>query len=176
MKKCVTFVALIAASLSPSLALAATASSSMTVSTTVVQSCKVVAVTNLNFGQYLPATTNATQNRDTTNTVQVSCVAGSTGVSIALDQGQNATSSSTCASPQRRMSSTAGDFLSYAIYSDASRTLPYGCSAGVNTKDFAANAFTSTDAVTVTQYGRIPAGQDPKKDSYTDTVGVTVTF
>lgn len=176
MNKCVTLVALIAASLSPSLALAATASSSMTVSTTVIQSCKIVSVTNLTFGQYLPATTNASQPLDSTNSVQVSCVAGSTGVSIALDQGQHATSSSTCTAPQRRMSSSKGDFLSYSIYSDASRTLPYGCASGVNTKDFAANAFTSTDAVTVTQYGRIPAGQDPNKESYTDTVGVTVTF
>lgn len=176
MKNCVTFVALIAASLSPSLAFAATASSSMTVSTTVVQSCKIVSVTNLTFGQYLPTTTNASQPLDSTNSVQVSCVAGSTGVSIALDQGQNATSSSTCDSPQRRMASASGDFLSYQIFSNSTRTLPYGCSAGVNTKDFAANAFTSTDAVTVTQYGRIPAGQDPKKASYTDTVGVTVTF
>ena len=156
---------------------AATQSSSVTVTTTVAQSCQIVSTTNLNFGVYTPAGVNDYTPLDATNTVQVRCVAQSSGVQLAFDQGQHADASSTCDAPLRRMLGTTGDYLNYHIFADAARTIPYGCSAGVNTKNFNSSEFTSAaNPVTVTQYGRIPAGQDPFKTTYSDVVGVTVSF
>lgn len=155
---------------------AATASTSMTVTTTVIQSCKINSVSNMAFGLYSPFN-NATIPLDTTNTLSVSCVAGSTGVSIAFDEGLNKSSGSTCSVPLRRLTNaTNSDYLSYDIYLDASRTQVQGCASGINTRDFTSSYFTSTSPVTLTQYGRIFAGQDPKNGAYTDTVNVTVSF
>lgn len=156
--------------------MAATATSTMTVTTNVVQACRIAATTNLAFGTYDPTSVNRTTALNATNTVSVSCVAQSTGVELAFDEGQSKESTSTCQAPARRMSAGNGNFLKYNLYQDASRTLTWGCAAGANTKAFAASAFPNTDPVTVTQYGTIPAGQDILKGSYSDTVGVTVSF
>lgn len=170
--------ALIALALIPfsSSVMAATATSTMTVSTNVVQACRIASTTNLSFGTYDPTSANRLTALNATNTVAISCVAQSTGVELAFDEGLNKDASSTCQAPVRRMTNADGSFLKYNLYQNSSRNLVWGCASGANTKAFTSASFPNTDAVSVTQYGTIPAGQDIVKGAYTDTVGVTVSF
>lgn len=144
------------------------------VTANVASSC-IVNATDIAFGAYDPADANATAPLDATGTVSVRCTRGTSTAVAALNQGANPTSDSTCASPSRQMNGGGTERLRYDIYRDASRAEVWGCDPTSNVQPIP--TFTSSlIPVTLTTYGRIPAGQDAAIGSYTDTVQVSVTF
>lgn len=132
-----------------------------TVTATAVSSCTVTATT-LDFG----ATGVLAGNVDATNAVSVLCPAG-TPYTVALDGGLSG-----AADPTQRKMVKGSEQITYGIYRDAARTLPWGSTVGVDTQ-----AGTGTGAVqTYTGYGRVPAQVTPSPGAYTDTIVVTVNF
>ncbi len=145
---------------------------SFNVTASVARSCNITGTSDVAFGAYDPADANFSSPLDASGSVTVRCTKNTT-YDIALGQGANAASGSTCAAPLRRMASGT-ERLAYGLFSDAGRTTAWGCDAS--------NDVTRTETVgpsspdTVTVYGRIPAGQDVADGSYSDTVTVTVSF
>lgn len=148
-------------------ALAATATSNMSVSATVTNNCTISAGA-LAFGSYGIDNVNGT-DLDANATITLQCTSGASTV-VTLGQGLHATGSSTDATPDRRMQSGT-DFLSYSLY----RLPDY---TGQWSND-AANGLAYTGqgtSSTVTVYGRVPGSQNVPAGSYTDTVVATITF
>lgn len=149
-------------------------SGSFTVTANVANSCVITATPTLAFGSYDPTDANNTAALDGQSSISVRCTRG-TVATVALAQGGNPATGSTCAAPLRQMASGA-ERLRYDLYQNTARTTVWGCQtgAGANTQ-----GFTSTSSLTPTTlqtYGRVPAGQDVPAGSYTDTVQVNVTF
>lgn len=123
-----------------------------------------VAATNLDFGSrgILDTATIAS------NTVSVTCTSGA-GYTISLSGGDTGATDPT----QRLMSDVADtEFITYGIYRDAARTLPWGSTIGTNT---AAGTGTGS-AQAYTAYGHVPTQTTPSAQTYTDTIVVTVTY
>lgn len=144
------------------------------VTANVAGSCVITATPTLAFGAYDPTEVNNTTALDGQSSISVRCTRG-TVATVALGQGGNPATGSTCVAPLRQMASGA-ERLRYDIYQTAARTTVWGCQtgAGANTQ-----GFTSTSSLTPTvlqTFGRIPAGQDVPTGSFSDTVQVTVTF
>jgi len=154
-RKAVSFILPILA-LAAGPAVAATATTTFTVSATVVAACSVSA-TSLAFGSYTGA-----GNVDQTSTISVTCSNG-TDYSVALNDGANASGST------RQMTAGGSNYLTYQMYSDAARTTVWNAAAPVTGTGNGA-------AQSLTVYGRIPSGQSVAAGSYSDTVQVTVTY
>ncbi len=144
----------------------------LNVTASVAKSCSITGTSNVAFGAYDPADTNFATPLDASGNVTVRCTKNTT-YDIALGQGANAASGSTCVAPLRQMAS-GGERLSYNLYSNAARTSVWGCDASNDVTNTETVGPSSPDTITV--YGRIPAGQDVADGSYSDTVTVTVTF
>lgn len=141
---------------------AANVQTTFQVTATVVPACTVSAST-LAFGVYDPTSASPT---DAATNVGVTCTNG-TAYDVGLDAGAGA--GATIAA--RKMTHSA-DTLSYALYTDASRTALWGDTIGVN-----AVAGTGSGALqSLSVYGRIGAHQTAPAGAYTDTITVTVTF
>lgn len=141
---------------------AATATTSFSVTATVLAACSVNA-TNLAFGNYNPAQVAVTNGQ---NTVTVTCTSGTTyNVGLDLGVGSGATLAA------RRMTSGANT-LNYNLYSNASRTTVWGNTIGTNTVAGTGNGV----AQPLTVYGSIPAEQYVPAGNYLDTINVTVTY
>lgn len=145
--------------------------STFDVTANVVGSCVITDTQDIDFGAYDPADTHLTANLDASGSVTVRCVRG-TAVTVALDQGTNPGTGSSCAAPLRQMIDGT-EALGYGLFRDAARTQPWGCDTG-NTQQFTAAAPSAPTVLTT--YGRIPGGQDVAAGEYTDTVTVNVTF
>lgn len=160
MKKLLGLLVLIVL-LAPPAVLAGTATANLQVTVTVDAACGVT--TNpLTFPDYNPVGTNATIPDDGTGFVVLQC---STGLSahIGLDRGLNT----------GRMQDQLNNFVSYALYQDANRTITWGNTSG--------SWVTSPPALNTipqifTVYGRIPPGQTSPSGAYSDTVVATVNF
>lgn len=162
--------ALVAMSSLGSTAYAATANSNLAVSASVTANCTIDASAGLAFGTYDPVVTNASTDLTGQGSIDTTCTNGA-AVTVTLGQGSNADVASTDDLPVRRMLSGASDYLSYQLYSEASRTTVWG-----NT-DITGAAVTGTGAaVSTTVYGLVGAGQNVPSGSYSDTVVATVTF
>ena len=144
-------------------AFAGTATGSMLVQATVLESCTVVATPML-FGAL---TDVGSANVNSTATLTLACTPNA-DFDIAMNDGTNASSG------QRRLKHSANaEFLNYNLYIDAGRSQPWGNTAGTNTKPGTAPLGTSVHTV----YGQIPAGvAGVSAGAYADTVTVTVTF
>lgn len=142
---------------------AATATTNFTVSATVVASCSVTA-TNLGFGTYTPSTASP---NTANSTVKVTCTTG-TPYTISLDGGTVSGSVT-----GRNMSDGASHLLSYALYTTSSYGTIWGDGSG---STGTVGATGNGSAQTQTVYGSIPAGQFVTPASYSDQVGVTVTY
>lgn len=141
---------------------AATATSTMAVSTTVLTACLVTA-TPLAFGSYDIAGSAV----NVSSTVGVTCT-GSSSYTIALGTGGG--SGATFAS---RKMSFGSNTLNYSIYTDATRTTVWGDgTAGTST----VSGTGSLGLVTHTAYGSIPASQSANAGLYTDSVSVTLNY
>lgn len=145
---------------------------SFQVTANVPKSCQIQSTAPIAFGSYDSLAASAL---DAAGSVVIRCSASVTNVYTTLDQGANAGTGSTDASPVRRMKGGSGsEFLSYQIYSDAARAVVWGNTATTG-KNIAGPTVGGQDITHVT-YGRVPAGQQVGSGNYADTVGVTVTF
>lgn len=163
MRKQMMFVALLG---SVSAASAGTSTSNLAVSATVSSTCSISAG-SLAFGAYDPV---AGTQVDGTATVSVNCTKGA-AAKITLGQGSHAAVGSTDIVPVRRMSDGT-NHLSYALFSDASRTTLWANTAATGVNYNAASSATQQ----ITVYGRISSAQDIPAGSYADTVVATITF
>lgn len=145
-------------------AFAQTATANLNVSATVNSSCTVT-TTAVAFGVYDPIVTNASAPLDATGTVVVTCTKGA-GSRIDLNTGSNASGS------VRRMAG-GGDFLTYELYQDTTRTTVWGSGSGAGQTITGAP---SKAPRTFTVFGRVPAGQDVVAGAYADTVVATINF
>lgn len=140
----------------------ATASTTLSVSATVLTDCIVVA-TPLAFGGYDPTSQT---DLDATASVSVTCTLAAP-FNIGLDAGTGAGANVTV----RKMTAASGT-LNYGIYQNSARSVVLGNTIGVDT---IANVGTGILQL-FNVYGRIPSGQAAQADAYSDTVTVTVTF
>lgn len=148
-------------------AAAATVTTTFTVSATVLSSC-LVSATNLAFGSYDPG---AATDNDATSIVTVTCTL-LVPYHIQLNEGLNSVGSSVTA---RRMKGPgASDYLNYALYRDAGRTLNWGKTDDIDTVNgVGAGILLPADH---TVYGRITKNQDVNTGAYSDTITVTVSY
>jgi spore coat protein U-like protein len=145
-------------------AFAQTATANLGVSATVTANCSIT-TTAVAFGSYDPIVTHAASPLDGTGSVVVTCTKGA-GTRIDLGLGGNASGST------RRMAG-GGDFLTYELYQNSTRTTVWGSGAAAGMTIVAAP---SKAARTFTVYGRVAAGQDVSAASYADTVVATINF
>lgn len=113
---------------------------------------------------------------DTDSTVIVTCSrdGGPQNITVSITIGPGAYGGTTTS--RKMKMNGGGDLLGYNLFKDAGRTVVWGEVSGLD-------AFTQTLAVpnkssaqlTATIFGRMPAGQEVSKGSYSDTVFVTVT-
>jgi spore coat protein U-like protein len=123
---------------------------------------------NVALGNYTGASvagTNASQ--------AVYCTAG-TVVNVALDQGQNAQSGSTCAVPLRRMKGPNGSFMAYTIYTNSRANTVWGCTTPNDVGGTGQGILVKANVPV--PYVMANAGQDLPAGSYTDTVTMIVTY
>jgi spore coat protein U-like protein len=164
----------------PAITLAATATSPITVSASVSQTCSITTSNQLAFGTYDPLTTNATAALYATGTLSVACSkSSSTNLTIGLGDGANATSG------QRAMlgGGTLPSKLNYNLFQPPSNTPGAACGtpgtiAWTNTGTglFTIGAPPSKVARLYNVCGQIPGGQDVQVDTYLDTVIATINF
>lgn len=130
------------------------------ITASVITNC-TIGTFSLAFGSYDPAATAA----DTaTSTIDVRCTKGTTGVSVTLDNGANAS--------RRMLSATTSDYLDYEIFSDAGYTSTWPSATPGVTATFA-----SAVVQTLNVYGRIPAHEAAGVAAdYRDTVIATVNW
>lgn len=135
--------------------------------------CRLMSGDTLAFGTYdvLAAAPN-----DTLVNVEVTCErdGGPATVTLTLALGPGTNGSSVSA---RRMARTGGgDWLSYGLYREVSRTNIWGFSTGVDTVSRTLTVPNKqTASATFTIYGRIPVAQNAMVGSYSDAVQITVT-
>jgi spore coat protein U-like protein len=128
---------------------------------TVVSSCNV-STTNMNFG----TASVLAGNVDATSTVDVQCNNALPYV-VALGTGNSGATDPT----QRKMASGANQ-ITYGLYRDSARSLPWGSTTGSNT----AGGIGSGSSQGITVYGRVPAQTTPKPATYQDTIIATITY
>jgi spore coat protein U-like protein len=138
-----------------------TTSTSFSATATVTSSCNV-STTGLSFG----STGVLSGNTDGQATLSIQC-SSSLPYTISLDGGSTGATDPT----QRKMSVT-GASVTYGLYRDAARTLPWGSTVGTNTASGTGSGVTQTQTV----YGRVAPQTTPKPGSYTDSVIVTVGY
>lgn len=152
-------------------ALAGTASSTFQVTANVTTNCQITNTSGIAFS-YDPIVANATTAATASGTVSALCTKGDV-VTVALDQGLNAASGSTCVAPARQMVSSGGSKLAYSLYQNSSDSTVWGCDT---TNEYSYTSASGLTAQSLSVYGVAPAGQDIPSGSYADTVTVTVTF
>jgi spore coat protein U-like protein len=139
---------------------AGSATSTVAVSASVPASCTISAGT-LAFSTYDPLSAS---NLDAAGSLSIACAKG-TAYEVLLGNGGNYSSG-------RRMSDGSGSFLGYEVYSNAGRTTVFGGTTGNGVGATAS----SKNAVSISLYGRITAGQDVATGSYSDSVQSTINF
>ncbi len=144
---------------------AATATSSFTVTGTVVANC-TISTGGISF-TYDPVSANASTNALATGTVTVACTKGS-APSIGLNAGLNAGLAST--GPRAMRLGATSNYLGYDIYWPGTTT------SWTAAAPFVPSAPASKAARTFNMDGVAFSGQDVAVGSYTDTVTATVNF
>ena len=142
---------------------AATATTTMAVTATVLTSCLVTA-TPLVFGNYDP--NSATANAATSTTTTTCTGASSYTLSMNVGSGTGATFAS------RKMTFGAST-LNYSVYTTAAHTTVWGDGTGGTSQVTGTGLLGS---VSNTVYGLIPAGQAPNAGAYTDSITVTLSY
>jgi spore coat protein U-like protein len=138
-----------------------TTSTSFSATATVLSTCSVSATT-VNFG----SSGVLTGNRDAQGTLSIQC-SPSLPYTISLNGGNSGATDPT----QRRMSFSSAT-LTYGLYRDTARTLPWGSTIGTNTTSGTGTGVTQTQTV----YGRVATQTTPAPGTYTDSVIVTVGY
>lgn len=135
--------------------------STFQVTGTVTARCSVSA-TNLIF----PSQSVINALVDAQSNIFVTCTT-SAPYWIGLDGGTTAATN-----PTLRKMSLGGQTITYGLYRDAARSLPWGATQGTNTASGTGSAISTTFPV----YGRIPVQTTPAPGTYQDTVVVTVNY
>jgi spore coat protein U-like protein len=124
-------------------------------------SCSIQA-SSVAFGAYNVFNSSPT---DSTGTITYNCGASINGnITIELSKGQ--------ASAYPRQMANGSERLNYNLFRDASRLLIWGTASD----SYSLGNPPKNQDVTVTIYGRIPALQDVKAGSYSDTISATINF
>jgi spore coat protein U-like protein len=120
---------------------------------------------NINFGEY-PSLNSTVDGRSFGtgggSSFGLQCTTG-TNYTVALDEGANPQGT------QRRMANN-GNFITYNLYQDAGRTVPWGA----GTSALAGVGDGNNQEVVV--FARVPAQTTPAAGTYLDTVQVTVSW
>ena len=138
--------------------------------------CVFSTTSALAFPAYAPIGKNKQEDLDASSTVAVRCTAGLGGVALQINAGTTADASCTgdISRSLRRGGNSTTDLLTYELYQDAERTLPWGCD---ETTQKSLETFSdSTVDVVHTLYGRVPAGQFAQPGSYSDTIQYKIIF
>lgn len=140
---------------------------SFAVTTRVISSCTVDSFT-LNFGSYDPVSTNRTTPLNATTSIVAYCTKD-TSATISLSDGLNPSGG------MRRMSGPLGEFLTYDVYLDSGHSNIWN---SVNTVSATSTSKTVPlgGPAGVPGYGQVPAAQNVRPGSYTDTVVATVNY
>jgi len=127
----------------------------------ILASCNVSA-TDLNFG----SSGSLSANVNTTNVISVNCSSG-TPYSLSLDGGLTG-----AINPELRQMTFGANQITYGIYQNPARTIPWGNSIGINTVSSVGTGLTQS----FTAYGQVPPQVTPPTGVYNDTIIVTVTY
>ena len=163
-----TILPIVAAAMFASNVQAETASSTIHISTTVVENC-VISTTGLSFGTYDPIIANAADPLTGTGLVAVSCTEG-TEATLMLMQGEYG-KSTRAGETVHVMSEDTGNQISYALYSDAGRTTLWG-----GTEETGVHYIGTGRSSELVVYGSIDPGQNLPDGSYSAVVLATVNF
>jgi spore coat protein U-like protein len=163
MRRLLTVLAATIAAGMPCIAHAATATGTLAVSVTVVNSCSVGAST-MAFGNLNGSAATIVLN--VSGTVAVTCT-NLAPYNIGLDKGANGSSVTA-----RQMSDGATHLINYSLFRDSSHLLNWGQTVGTDTVAGVGNG----SAQSVTVYGQIPSQSAGFVNTYTDTVNITVTY
>lgn len=144
-------------------AFTATVTTTFNVTATVSADCSVTA-TDLNFGTYNPMSLS---DLDALSTITVQCTL-LVPYNVRLNKGLYGEN----VADRKMKHSTEADQLNYALYRDASRMENWGETDGVDTVDGIGTGL----PVYHTVYGRVPAGQNVRTGTYSDTITVTVNY
>jgi spore coat protein U-like protein len=153
----------------------------LAVTATVAQNC-LISTNAVAFGSYDPVVANSATGSalNGTGSVSVTCTRSSTGVTIALGLGANASGST-----RRMAGGVNGGFLSYELYQPSATSPAATCTFPGTTVWNAAGGILSPTGVadwgaaspkTFNVCGTVPRGQDAAADSYTDSVIATISF
>lgn len=140
---------------------AASETSSLSVSATVIDFCTVTAGTGLAFGNF---DTGQTKAEDTPGSIAVVCSSSKTGVSVTLAGGANASGA------QRYMKDAGTNLLPYNMHADSG----HSNAVAIDGEIYGGN-LTAAVPVVIPVYGQIPAG-NYSVGVYSDTVTVTLTY
>lgn len=130
-----------------------------TVQANVLPNCRVTAQ-NINFGSHGVLDSAV----DAGGGLGITCTGG-TAYSVGLNNGQTGTG------PTARRMTLGNQAITYGLYKDSARSVPWGNSGGQLVTGSGAGAVQN-----IPVYGRVPAQQTPRAGVYTDTVVVTVTY
>ena len=137
------------------------------VKATATNTCSIAIsqATNLDFGAY----SSLAINHDSTSTISLACPAN-TSWKVGLNNGSNASAA------QRRMKSPAGNFISYELYRNNSRTQRWGNDTTGGSDTVNGSGSSQTNPTILTVYGRTPSQAIVPAGTYTDTITVTLTY
>lgn len=138
-----------------------TATTSTSATVTVINSCNVSA-TNVNFG----SSGVLAADRDATGTLTIQC-SSTSPYTVGLNGGNSG-----AANPTLRQMAFGANIVTYGLYRDAARTLPWGATVGVNTASGTGSGLVQN----LTVFGRIPPQTTPPPGNYSDTIIATVTY
>ncbi|QND53210.1 spore coat U domain-containing protein [Phyllobacterium sp. 628] len=133
---------------------------SFTTQITLSNDCMVTAQ-NIDFGPKGVLNSNVDQSGQ----VNVTCTP-TVPYSISLGLGGTGTS------PTTRKMTKAAESITYGLYQDSNRTVPWGNTIPTNTVAGTGNG----TAQSITVYGRVPPQNTPSPGVYSDTIIVTVTY
>ena len=152
---------------------------SLSVTSSVAQTCTVSSASTLGFGAYDPVVANAASALAGTGSVSLKCTKASSLITIDLDAGGRVSTN------QRRMvGASSGDFLNYNItqpataapWTSCAGNTTWGSTVGGSVYTPSGVTWSSLVAQAFTVCGSIPAAQNVPADAYSDTVTVTVNF
>jgi spore coat protein U-like protein len=140
---------------------ASTATANSSVTATVVSSCNVSA-SSVNFGTLGVLTANT----DAQGILSIQCNS-TLPYTVSLNGGNSGATDPT----QRKMVSGAAN-ITYGLYRDAARLLPWGATVGTNTASGTGTGLSQSQTV----YGRVAPQTTPQPNTYSDSVVVTVGY
>jgi spore coat protein U-like protein len=144
------------------------ATTSFTVQLTLGKSCVLSAISPVAFGNV--TVTSLMGNVTAIGGLSVQCT-NTTPYTVGLDNGQGIGVTNPAA---RKMTGPGGATLTYGLYQDSAHSLVWGNTTGTGGNTQGGTGSGNVTAYTV--YGLMPPQTTPTAGSYSDTVGITVTY